>query len=75
MVSSPICKITFKKRLDLNLKQSDVAKIIDVTTDTVINWELNRSKPMLHLIPKVILFLGYPIDRYDNEVKSYRIQR
>ncbi len=64
-----------KKRLDLNLKQSDVAKIIDVTTDTIINWELNRAEPQVYLIPKIISFLGYTLDLYDNEIKTYRIQR
>ena len=33
------------KRMKLGLPQSDVAKIIGVTTDTITNWELNRNKP------------------------------
>jgi DNA-binding transcriptional regulator YiaG len=48
-----------KKRLDLNLLQSEVAKSINVSTDTIINWELNRTKPASSQIPKINLFLGY----------------
>jgi len=46
-----------KKRLDLNLLQSDVAKIINVTTDTIINWELHRTKPATFQILKINKFL------------------
>lgn len=45
-----------KKRLDLNLKQSEVAKIIGVTTDTIINWELNRRTPKSSQIHKILSF-------------------
>ena len=63
-----------KKRLDLNLSQPQVAKIINVTADSITNWELNRGKPILTLIPKIISFLGYiPIVK-ENSIKSYRIQ-
>ena len=48
-----------KKRLYLNLLQSDVARIINVTTDTIINWELNRTNPASSQISKINLFLGY----------------
>jgi DNA-binding transcriptional regulator YiaG len=48
-----------KKRLDLNLTQSQVAKIINVTTDTITNWELNRKEPNHKHISKIISFLGY----------------
>ena len=63
-----------KKRLDLNLSQPQVAKIINVTTDSITNWELNRGKPILTLIPKIISFLGYIPIVNENSVKSYRIQ-
>jgi len=48
-----------KKRLDLNLTQSQVAKIINVTAESITNWELNRTEPNLYQIPKIISFLGY----------------
>lgn len=51
--------ISEKKRLDLNLSQPQVAELINVTTDTITNWELNRNTPELTYIPKIISFLGY----------------
>lgn len=52
-----------KRRLDLNLYQKDVATIIGVKTDSVLNWEKGRSSPQIRIIPKIIEFLGYvPFD-------------
>ena len=51
-----------KKRLDLNLSQPQVAKIINVTTESITNWKLNRNEPNLNHIPKIILFLEYTPD-------------
>lgn len=48
-----------KKRLDLGLLQREVAGLLGIDEATVYNWENNRSSPSLHLIPKVIEFLGY----------------
>jgi DNA-binding XRE family transcriptional regulator len=64
-----------KKRLDLNLSQTQVAKIINVTTDTITNWELNRSEPSLNQIPKIISFLGYSPDINENPIKKYRTKK
>ena len=64
-----------KKRLDLNLSQPQVAKIINVTTDSITNWELNRGKPILTLIPKIISFLGYTPVTNENPIKKYRVQK
>ena len=63
-----------KKRLDLNLSQPQVAKIFNVTTDSITNWELNRGTPNLIFIPKIISFLGYTPIVNENSIKSYRIQ-
>ena len=63
-----------KKRLDLNLSQPQVAKIINVTTDSITNWELNRTEPNLNLIPKIIAFLGYVPIINENPIRNYRIQ-
>ncbi len=46
------------RRLDLFLFQKDVAKILNVSTCTIENWELGRSFPMKGQLPKVIKFLG-----------------
>ena len=48
-----------KKRLDLGLLQKEVAQRLGVDTDSVTNWEKGRSSPRLHLVPKIIEFLGY----------------
>lgn len=48
-----------KRRLDLNLYQKDVAKILGVTTCTVTNWEKNRGGSAVRDIPKIASFLGY----------------
>jgi transcriptional regulator with XRE-family HTH domain len=64
-----------KKRLDLNLSQPQVAKIINVTTDSITNWELNRNTPELSYIPKIISFLGYTPKINENPNKQYRIQK
>jgi len=64
-----------KKRLDLNLSQPQVAKIFNVTTDSVTNWELNRSEPSLNQIPKIILFLNYKPDINENLIKRYRTEK
>jgi DNA-binding transcriptional regulator YiaG len=34
-----------KTRLDRGLSQSDVASILQVDTDTVTTWEMNRHQP------------------------------
>ena len=57
-----------KKRLDLNLFQKDVAKIIRVDKTTIYNWENNRSSPEIKFIPRIIEFLGYA--PYDNNPKT-----
>ena len=46
-------------RLDRGLFQKDVAELVGVCTDTVTNWEKNRSNPDLRARPNVIDFLGY----------------
>ncbi|MFQ6616496.1 MAG: helix-turn-helix transcriptional regulator [Fidelibacterota bacterium] len=47
-----------KRRLDLGLLQKDVAKRLRVSEETVVNWELNRTKPQVRLRGKLINFLN-----------------
>ena len=54
-----------KRRLDLGLLQRDAAEELGVDEMTVCNWETNRTSPQLHLIPKIIAFLGY--NPYDTQ--------
>ena len=62
------------KRLNLNLTQPQVAKLINVTTESITNWELNRNTPELNQIPKIISFLGYKPEVNINPIKKYRIE-
>lgn len=48
-----------KTRLDRGLSQSDVARLLNVTEDTVTGWELNRHKPPARLAKVIIQFLGF----------------
>ena len=66
-----------KKRIDLNLFQKDVAKLIGVKEESVYNWENNYSKPKIYLHPRIIKFLGYvpfdlPKETIGDKIKSYR---
>ena len=63
-----------KRRLDLELSQSQVAKIIKVETDTITNWELNRNAPSIKRIQKIISFLEYTPLIEDNKIRNYRLQ-
>jgi len=48
-----------KRRLQLGWGATHVAQLLKVSTDTVYNWEKNRRRPMVHLIPRITEFLGY----------------
>ena len=48
-----------KRRLFLNLTQPETAKLLGVSTETVLNWELNYREPSINHIGKLIKFLGY----------------
>ena len=39
------------RRLNWGLVQKDVAEHLGVTTDTITNWELNRSEPKIGYLP------------------------
>jgi transcriptional regulator with XRE-family HTH domain len=52
-----------KRRLDLKLRQEDVAKRLGATSETIRNWEKDRANPSLLFLPKIIESLGYvPFD-------------
>lgn len=63
-----------QKRLDLNLSQPQVANIINVTPDTITNWELNKNVPNTSYIPRIISFIGYSPIFHQNPVVNYRVQ-
>jgi DNA-binding XRE family transcriptional regulator len=63
----------------VKLLQKDVAGILGVDTTTINDWERNRCKPKLHLIPKIVRFLGYSSSSSNEEpklieaIKAYRL--
>ena len=63
-----------KRRLELGLFQSAVAKALGVNTSTVTNWEKHHSEPMLWIIPKVIEFLGYKPELLATQTLGERIK-
>jgi len=65
-----------KRRLDLNLRQIDVAKIVGCDEMTVVNWEKGYASPRIHHMPKVVEFLGFnPLQNCDTlaqQIVSHR---
>lgn len=47
-----------KKRMDLGLRTKELARLIEVTSDTVINWELRNVKPTNKNLTMVRRLLG-----------------
>lgn len=68
-----------KRRLQLRLLQTDVAKIFDVCEDSITGWENGRSRPQIQYYPKIIQFLGYnpfPVntETIGGRIRKYRIE-
>jgi transcriptional regulator with XRE-family HTH domain len=47
-----------KRRLDLGLRQVEVAKMIGCDEMSIVNWEVGHSTPRINRVPDVIRFLG-----------------
>ena len=63
-----------KKRLDDNLIQSDIARIVGVSEATIWNWE-NSTQPDVKHVPSIIKYLGYaPFDRPGNVCISGKLR-
>jgi transcriptional regulator with XRE-family HTH domain len=48
-----------KRRLDLGLRQKDVARELGANFKTYENWEQGKYEPELRFFPAIISFLGY----------------
>lgn len=48
-----------KNRMNRELSQPELSEILNVSTSTITNWELNRSQPLDINLPLIIDFLGY----------------
>ena len=75
MVSENLGDHIKKKRFSLALLQKDVAKILNVSEDTVTYWENGRSVPQIQFYPKIIEFLGYTPFSVDTSTLAGRMKR
>jgi transcriptional regulator with XRE-family HTH domain len=48
-----------KRRLELGLRQREVAAELGCDEMTVVNWEKGRSTPRINHMGKIVQFLGY----------------
>jgi len=69
-----------KRRLDLGLRQKDVAATLGVTDSSITGWERNCFNPQTIHLPRIIAFLGYTPSTYDQvedniieNLKRYRL--
>jgi transcriptional regulator with XRE-family HTH domain len=68
-----------KRRLQLGWGATHLAQLLKVSTDTVYNWEHNRSKPGIRFMPGIANFLGYAPASSNpktlgEKIKKYRIE-
>ena len=65
-----------KKRLDLGLFRSDVAKQLGRSIDCIRNWENNWRSPTVRCLPSIVHFIGYcPYDVCQPIGKKVRMWR
>ena len=48
-----------KRRIDLGLRQKDVAKLLKTNSTSIHNWENNLSQPFLQALSEIINFIGF----------------
>ena len=48
-----------RRRLELHLFQTDLAKMFDVDEASIRNWEKNTYQPTERLMPDIVKWLGY----------------
>lgn len=53
--------------MDLRLTQRQVAERLAVNPWTLLNWELSRTRPRQHSLPRILAFLsqGWPEGRVE----------
>ena len=65
-----------KKRLENKKLQADVAKTLEVSTNTYLDWEKDRRTPPIKYFPSIIKYLGtdpsYSQDRPSQEIAAKR---
>jgi DNA-binding transcriptional regulator YiaG len=60
--------------MDLGLYQSDVARVLNVSTECITYWENNRSEPQVMYYPRIIEFLKYLPFEFDTSTLSGRLK-
>jgi transcriptional regulator with XRE-family HTH domain len=65
------------RRLDLGLRQKDLARRLGTSLFNIWNWERNVTGPSLRFLPRIVKFLGYsPLDASDltlgQQILTYR---
>jgi transcriptional regulator with XRE-family HTH domain len=58
-VPSTIGEHLKKRRLDLGLRQHDIAVLLGVCKGTLENWEQGLNEPEVRFLPAIIGFVGY----------------
>jgi transcriptional regulator with XRE-family HTH domain len=69
-----IGKQLLKRRMDLRLLQKDVAKIMEITEESVMHWETERYPPQLQFYPGIIKFLGFNPFKVKGKTLAVRIK-
>jgi transcriptional regulator with XRE-family HTH domain len=68
-----------EKRLDLGLRQADVALRLGVDLFTLINWEKNKTEPVVRHWPAIVSFLRYcpyqQVETFGDKLRLYRIHQ
>ena len=53
--------------------QKDVAEILGVAKGTILNWERNRTEPEFWHLPKIVEFLKYIPDVFEDETPGQKL--
>jgi len=62
-MNQKITQISLKAaRINANLKQEDVAKVLKVSAETIRNYETGKTKPDIHTAYKLAEIYGVSID-------------
>lgn len=48
-----------KRRIDLGLRQRDLARRFGVKAEVIAYWEFGKNLPAAHRYPAIVAFLGY----------------
>ncbi|MGA8148737.1 MAG: helix-turn-helix transcriptional regulator [Gallionellaceae bacterium] len=48
-----------KRRLELDLSQTEAGQMLGVNFYTLLNWEKGRTEPLIDYIPAILVFLGF----------------